>query len=445
MNVCTAGTMWLWVHIVLIVITFYVKHVYNYWERKGFTALKPSIPFGSLGPVVKQTQSMGEVMRDIHLMSKEPYLGINLFFRPALLIRDATLVKRILITDFDHFHDRGLHYDESADPISANLFAMPGQQWKDLRAKLSPTFTSGKLKNMFQPIVDKTQLLKDHLIKLTETQDDVHLKSELIRLNQSIIASTFFGFELNAFAEPDHEFSKMGDLFFDSTKLRNKITMVGFMLFPTVLKWLRIPVVDPTVSKYIMNLMHTVIDARTADPSLIRKDFIQTVMELMKDAGKNEKVKLTVESCAAQAFLFYTAGYETSAATTSYCMYELSKNPEWLDKARAEVDTMMKKQNGQIQYEDQNEFKVLDMCIKETMRKYPAVPFLNRECTMDYTIPGTDQVVPRGTAIILPIFGLHTDPEHFTDPEKFDPSRFEKDNPDLPYYPVGNKFNYFDV
>lgn len=64
---------------------------------------------------------------------------------------------------------------------------------------------------------------------------------------------------------------------------------------------------------------------------------------------------------------------------------------------------------------------------------------------MDYTIPGTDQVVPRGTAIILPIFGLHTDPEHFTDPEKFDPSRFEKDNPDLPYYPVGNKFNYFDV
>lgn len=423
---------------VLLVIAGYVKFLFSYWERKKFAFLPPQIPFGNLKDVVQQKLSFGEHIRKVYMQSKEPFMGLYMLFRPALLINDADLVKRVLISDFDHFVDRGTHFDEENDPVGANLFGMPGQQWKDMRAKLSPTFTSGKLKNMFPPIEDKTLLLKSFLNQVADTEDEVLLKKAMIRLNLSIIASVFFGFELDAFKDPQHEFNKMGDLFLSPAIFRNKIAQFAVFVCPSLLKFLKMSALSPVVSKYILNLVNTVIEARKADPSLVRKDFIQTVMEMMENAKQDDKVKFTVESVAAQAFLFYTAGYETSAATSSYCMYELSKSPVWLANARAEVDAVMKKRDGKVLYEDLAELKVLDMCIKETMRMYPAVPFLNRECTKEYTIPGTDQVIPKGMPVFLPIYGLQMDPKHFPNPETFDPSRFEAENlkDGAPFYPV---------
>lgn len=425
---------------VLLLIAGYVKFVFTYWERKKFPSLPPQIPFGNLKTVIQQKLSFGEFTRSVYEHYKAPYLGLYMLFRPVLLVSDAELVKRVLVSDFDHFVDRGVHFDEENDPVGANLFGMQGQEWKDMRAKLSPTFTSGKLKNMFQPIEEKTQLLQKHLDELIDTEtEEVPLKKAMIRMNLSIIASVFFGFELNAFDNPQHEFNQMGDLFFDTSITRNKFAQFAFFLCPSVLSWFKVPVQSPVVSKYILNLVNSVMEARKEDPSLIRKDFIQTVMEMMQHANKDDKVKFTVEKCAAQAFLFYTAGYETSAATSSYCMYELSKSPEWLERARAEVDAVMKRNGGRILYEDLGELKVLDMCIKEAMRKYPAVPILNRECTKEYKIPGSEQhVIPKGMPVIVPIYGLQMDPKHFPEPERFDPSRFEAENVkvDMPFYPV---------
>lgn len=130
----------------LVLLYLFLKQTYTYWARKGFPSLPPDIPWGCLRPVVvQQTKSFGEQVRDIHLQNPgSPYLGLYFLFRPVLLIRDPELVKRVLVTDFDHFYDRGMFYNEKTDPIGANLFVMPGQKWKDLRNKLSPTFTSGE-------------------------------------------------------------------------------------------------------------------------------------------------------------------------------------------------------------------------------------------------------------------------------------------------------------
>lgn len=161
----------------LLLVFVFVKYVYSYWDRKGFPCLQPSIPFGCLGPLVIKELCFGEVIRNVYMTTRAPFVGIYLLFRPALLIRDPELVKRILMTDFDYFHDRGLHYDEENDPIGAFLLAMPGQKWKDMRAKLTPIFTSGKLKQMLITTEEKKRLLKKYLDKVTETGSEVKLKT----------------------------------------------------------------------------------------------------------------------------------------------------------------------------------------------------------------------------------------------------------------------------
>lgn len=376
-------------------------------------------------------------MRDIYFSSKEPFVGVYMLFRPVLLFRDPELVKRVLITDFDHFHDRGVHHDPVNDPIGANLFGMTGTKWKELRTRLTPSFSSGKLKLMFNVIQEKSHLLTDHLNHVLESTNEVHLKHPVEHLLISTIASNFFGFEFNAFENPDHEFTNMGSIFFEAEDIRSKLTFTGFFLLPELMKLFKLSMLSKQVSQFALNLVKSVVETRKNDHSTVRNDFMQTMIEMMKKDSENGTNTMSIESCTAQAFLFYTAGMDTSATTITFCIYELSKCPEWMEKVQEEVDAMMKKRNGKVLYDDLPEMKILDLCIKEALRMYPGLSVLNRLCTKEYRIPGTDHVVPEGTPVIISNLGMHMDEQFYADPETFDPSRFESSAKDVPYYPMG--------
>lgn len=435
---CTTLTL---IGLTLLIPWGILKYIYTYWRRMGFPELPPNIPLGCLSPVVRtQTKSLGENLRDIHLNNPGvPYLGIYMFFRPVLLIRDPKLVKRILITDFDHFHDRGMHCNESTDPIAANLFVLPGKKWKDLRAKFSPTFSSAKLKTMFPVIVKNTKLLQHHLNPLSDQHQVVPMKDLVSRTTIDIIASVFFGLELNAIAEPNHVFVLMGKLFMEEEDVRQKLTNLGIFLFPQMFPLFNLRVVRPSIHSSIIGFIQRAIELRRIEilsNCSPKNDFIETILNLME-----EDTLMSLENCAAQAFFFYVAGYETSATTATFCLYELVKCPKWMGKVQREVDAVFKMGHGQLHYADLGKLKSLDLCLKETMRKYPALPILNRECTKDYQVPGTKDIIKRGTPVIVSNFGLQMDENYFPDPNRFDPSRFEgEDHLNLetfPFYPAG--------
>lgn len=66
--------------------------------------------------------------------------------------------------------------------------------------------------------------------------------------------------------------------------------------------------------------------------------------------------------------------------------------------------------------------------ILETLRKYPVVPILNRECTENYKVPGSSYTMQKGTAILIPILGLQRDPKYYPKPDEFIPERFSPEN-----------------
>lgn len=72
---------------------------------------------------------------------------------------------------------------------------------------------------------------------------------------------------------------------------------------------------------------------------------------------------MSVEEIAAQAFLFFAAGFETSSSTLSFCLYELAKNPEVQKKVHEDIDRVLKKHNGEITYESVSEMNYLECCI----------------------------------------------------------------------------------
>jgi cytochrome P450 family 6 len=70
-----------------------------------------------------------------------------------------------------------------------------------------------------------------------------------------------------------------------------------------------------------------------------------------------------MDSLAAQAFIFFLAGYETSSTTVTFCLYELSLHQDIQDRVRAEIDVVLQRHDGKITYEGIQQMEYLDKVV----------------------------------------------------------------------------------
>ena len=151
-----------------------------------------------------------------------------------------------------------------------------------------------------------------------------------------------------------------------------------------------------------------------------RNDFVSMLLGL--------KNYYTPKELAAEAFLVYTGGFETSSTLITFTLYELALNPEIQERLREEIKLGVSKNDGKLTYELIFGAQYLDQVINESLRKYPPIPNLTRKSTKDYKIPGTELTISKGTSVFLSTYSFHHDPEYYPKPEKFDPERFSPDD-----------------
>ncbi|XP_061395484.1 cytochrome P450 6d3-like, partial [Musca vetustissima] len=451
--------------ILIIAVTtlwLFLKRHYSQWKRLGFESAEAVIPFGTLSKVYRKELPFGLLMADVYEKFQSKVVGIYLFFRPALLIRDAELGRQILTSDFNSFHDRGIYVDEKNDPMSANIFALEGQSWRSLRTKLTPSFSSGKLKAMFETVDDVAEKLRTYLNDQLEDGKThiLDVKSILTTFAIDIIGSVIFGLEVDSFSQPDNEFRVQSDLLFnnENNSFMNRFRNLTNFICPPIAKLLtRLGTIEPVIYR-LRDIVKDTIEFREEN-NVIRKDLLQLLIQL-RNTGKisddNDNLWKKVESAAtnlksmsidmiaSNAFLFYIAGSETTASSTSFTIYELAMNPEILKKVQNEVDECLRKHNlkpeSRLTYEAIQDMKYLDLCVKETTRKYPDLPFLNRKCTQDFKIPGSNLTIKKDTGIIISLLGLHRDAKYFPNPMEYRPERFAEESKDYDptaYMPFG--------
>ena len=77
----------------------------------------------------------------------------------------------------------------------------------------------------------------------------------------------------------------------------------------------------------------------------------------------------------------------------------------------------------------------LEAVIKETLRRYPPVLNLVRECTTDGYQLTPEITLRKGTPIFIPTPAIHLCPEHYPNPLTFNPERFMPENKEhlVPY------------
>ncbi|KAL1509566.1 hypothetical protein ABEB36_004279 [Hypothenemus hampei] len=139
----------------------------NHFEGIGVKQLRPWPVLGDLYATMFMTSSIGDfIKRAYDSFGKSRYGSIYLFNRPTLILKDPELIKQLTIKDFDHFSDHRAFISPESDPLwSNNLFSLNGQKWKEMRATLSGSFTSNKMKHMFEVINEAAQNFSTHFMK----------------------------------------------------------------------------------------------------------------------------------------------------------------------------------------------------------------------------------------------------------------------------------------
>ncbi|KAL4689143.1 hypothetical protein H8957_004232 [Semnopithecus entellus] len=414
---------WLLLAVTLVLLYLYGTHSHGLFKKLGIPGPTP-LPF--LGTVLSYRKGFWKF--DMECYKK--YGKVWGFYDgrlPVLAITDPNMIKTVLVKEcYSVFTNRRpfgpVGFMKSAISIAED------EQWKRIRSLLSPTFTSGKLKEMVPIIAQYGDVLVRNLRREAETGKPVTLKDIFGAYGMDVITSTSFGVNIDSLNNPK-------DPFVESVKKFLKFDILDPLFLSTVLFPFLIPAFEAlNVSlfpKDAMNFLSKSVNrmkkSRLNDKQKHRVDFLQLMIDSQNSKEIESHKALSDQELMAQSIIFIFAGYETTSSVLSFTIYELATHPDVQQKLQEEIDAVLPNK-APATYDAVVQMEYLDMVVNETLRLFPIAIRLERVCKKDVEINGV--FIPKGAMVVIPTYALHHDPKYWTEPEEFRPERFSKKNKD---------------
>ncbi|XP_060116486.1 cytochrome P450 3A21-like [Heteronotia binoei] len=416
---------WVFLTAFISLLMLYGIWPYGVFKKLGIPGPRP-LPF--IGTMLHNRHGSIKFDQDCY----EKYGKIWGFYdgrTPVLGVADPAIIKTVLVKEcYSTFINR-----RDVGPMAEleeGVLTAKDEQWKRLRTLLSPTFTSGKLKDMFPIIVHYAKSLMKNVQAKVEREEPLDIKGLFGAYSMDVVTSTSFGVTTDSINNPNDPFlkevEKLIDVNFTSPVLmllnvfpflRPLLTMMGMSFFPR------------DAMKFFAKSFAKIKENREKGSEKGRVDFLQLMIEYQKasDAKRSNEVAnkaLTDSEILAQAITLIVAGYEDTSNNLSYTAYELALHPDVQQKLQEEIDLVLPNK-APLTYESIMQMEYLDMTMNETLRLYANTFRLERECKKDVEINGI--AIPKGTVVMVPPRVLHLDPEYWSEPKEFRPERFSKE------------------
>jgi sterol 14-demethylase len=150
-------------------------------------------------------------------------------------------------------------------------------------------------------------------------------------------------------------------------------------------------------------------------------DMLQVYMDSTYKDGRH----LTDHEITGMVIWFMFAGHHTSSNTTAWTLLEIARNPEYKERLFAEVDALFAGAEP-LTLRGLREIPLLDGFIRECLRLHPPLNAITRRVMSDWHYK--EFVVASGKNVMVCPHISHKLPEHFENPERFDPERPPAEN-----------------
>lgn len=423
----------------IVTVYIYTRYKQTTFTRNGIYQKPPTFLFGDLGAFAKH--GAGYLNSDLvkeHGKIFGSYFG-NI---PTLNIADTDIIKEIMVKQFSNFTDRWQIGSSNKESVwDSAITSAKGEHWRFLRSTLSPSFTSGKMRYMTTFINKCLDNLTEILEEKRQEQGEGFDIGPILRgYTMDAICSTGFGMDVNSQRNPDNPFIKHAKMIVEQNFTGNPLVL--FALFFPDLPSILLPSNQRMFARepfdFFKAATESAIKERQKDNTQHR-DLLQLMINSNLKGDKDdinekdsndvvlnetERRGLTDTEVAMNSMLFMLAGYDTTATTLEWLVYDLVLHPEVQDKLFEEIESEIGQDRPN--YDTAFKLKYMDMVVNETLRMHPAASATNRTALEDVEIHGVK--IQKDWMVTLPILALHYMPEYWEEPTKYNPERFSPEN-----------------
>nr|AUX14952.1 cytochrome p450 CYP46A2 [Kryptolebias marmoratus] len=297
--------------------------------------------------------------------------------------------------------------------------------WYKQRRIMDPAFSTLYLRGLIGTFNERAEKLMDKLADAADNNTEANMLHLVNCVTLDVIAKVAFGMDLDLLTNSS-PFPKAIE-----TCLNAMVYYIRDLTFEF----------NPMNRRFIKEAREACRLLRTTGARVIRErktamqngeDVPKDILtQIIKTAATEETMTEEDEEFMLDNFVtFFIAGQETTANQLAFCIMELGRHPEILEKVRKEVDDVIGMKQD-LSYEDIGKLTYLSQVLKETLRMYSTVPGISREIQEDMVIDGVH--IPGGVSCMLNSYVSGRLERFFKDPLKFDPDRFHPDAP-RPYY-----------
>ncbi|PIA38426.1 hypothetical protein AQUCO_02800261v1 [Aquilegia coerulea] len=368
-----------------------------------------------------------------------PLMYLQLGQVPMIVVSSPRVAKEVLKTQDPLFADRP---DLLAAKIGSYnykgiVFSPFGKYWRQMRKIcFQELFSAKKVQSMWSIREEEVSNLIEKVSAMAGTP--VNLSQMLSSLANDITARAAFGKKCK---EKDKE--AFLALMKESMRLAGGFDFADLYPSLTLLhgingKKLKLEEIRQKLDKILEGIINEHKEKRTIREIENNPGYVEDVLDVILRLQEENNLDVPVENDNIKAVIqdIFVGGSDTSSTTVIWALSEMMKTPKILEKAQNEVRKVF---NGKakIDQSDINQLKYLSLVIKETLRMYPATGVVPpRESRERCEIDGYE--IPKGTKVIVNSWAIGRDPDFWTNPDRFEPERFE--NLSIDY--KGHNFEY---
>ena len=348
------------------------------------------------------------------------YLG---GLKEAIVTTNPAVIQHVLKTNAENYQKSEIQVKRMGHFLGKGLLTTHGEAWKTQRRLIQKGFAPKQLEVLSAIMQDSlAESLRDFEQQVQDGPVDIY--SHLMKMTFAMVARSLFGAKL-----------KDDDIDVVSNTI---CTVQEFIVRQTIQPYLN-PWFEVTGELRKHEKMRARADGILMEYIKARRqqepgnDLLQTLMDARYSDGEGMSDELVLS----ESMQLLVAGHETSSNGLSWLLYLLSSRPDCLERVRQEFDSVLG--DAPLGFADVPKLEFTTQVIQEGLRLYPPFWMIDRMAIGDDQVG--DVVIPRGSTVIVYVYGAHHAPGYWESPENFDPERFLKGSEKLrtpfTYLPFG--------
>jgi cytochrome P450 len=343
--------------------------------------------------------------------------------KEAIVTIDPDVIQHVLKTNAENYQKSEIQVKRMGHFLGKGLLTTHGEPWRTQRRLIQKGFDRKQLEALSAIMQDSlAESLREFEKQIRVGPVDIY--PHLMKMTFSMVARSLFGAKLK-----DEDIELVSH-----TICTVQEFIVRQTLQPYMNPWFA---VSGDLRKHEQMraradsiLMAYIKQRRHQEPG---SDLLQTLMDARYSDGEGMSDELVLS----ESMQLLVAGHETSSNALSWIFYLLSTRPDCLEKVRQEFDSILG--DAPLSYIDVPRFEFTTQVIQEALRLYPPFWMIDRMAVADDHVG--DVAIPRGSMVIVFVYGAHHAPKYWQNPESFDTERFTKANeklqPPFTYLPFG--------